>query len=59
MADESTPKTRTVILAGKSRGHERREKVSVDAETAERLVRDGLAQFPPSKKAVKAPRRSE
>ena len=57
MAESDAPKTRTVVLSGKSRGHERGEKVSVDTETAERLVRDGLATFPPSKKVKKAPSR--
>lgn len=57
MAENEAPKTRTVVLVGKSRGVERDAKVSVDAATAEKLVRDGLAKFPPSKKVVKAPSR--
>jgi len=41
-----------IIMVGKSRGAEPNERRSVDEKTAERLVREGLAKYPPASKAA-------
>lgn len=42
-----------IILRGKSRGAEHGDRRTVDTETAERLVSEGLADYPPTSKAAK------
>ena len=49
MADKSTDK-QVIFLTGYSRGAKPGDRRTVDAATAERLVRDGLATYPKSKK---------
>lgn len=49
MAEAKSDKV-VVFLTGKSRGADIGARRTVDAATAERLVRDGLARYPQSKK---------
>ena len=49
MAEQKSDK-QVIFLTGKSRGAEVGARRTVDSATAERLVRDGLARLPESKK---------